>query len=71
VPLQKAVDSKDCSCDKWGTAVTSYTDEAEYVFAVLFIAEAWRLITPTALKNYFVKCGFPIDHVSSNNDSAV
>jgi hypothetical protein len=36
-----------------------------------FTAEAWRLITPTTIKNWFVKCGFPNDHVSSNDDSAV
>jgi hypothetical protein len=23
-----------------------------------FISEAWRLITPTTIKNCFVKCGF-------------
>jgi hypothetical protein len=34
-----------------------------------FIAEAWRLMTPTKLKNYFVKCSFSNDHVSSNDDS--
>jgi hypothetical protein len=36
-----------------------------------FTAEAWRLITPTAIKNCFVKYGFSNDHVSSNNDSAL
>jgi uncharacterized protein YunC (DUF1805 family) len=35
------------------------------------IAESWRLITLTTIKNYFVKCGFSIDHVSSKDDSAV
>jgi hypothetical protein len=39
--------------------------------AVDFIAEAWRLITPTTIKNCFVKCGFLTDYVSSNGDSAV
>jgi hypothetical protein len=34
--------------------------------AVHFIAELLKLITPTS-----IKCGFLIDHVSSNNDSAV
>jgi hypothetical protein len=38
--------------------------------AMHFIAEAWRLITPTTIKNFFVKCGFSNDHVS-NNDSAL
>jgi hypothetical protein len=36
-----------------------------------FIAEDWRLVTPTAIKNCFVKYGFSNDHVSSNNDSAL
>jgi hypothetical protein len=43
----------------------------DMLFAVHFIAEAWRLITPTAFENYFVNCCFSVDHVSSNNDSAV
>jgi hypothetical protein len=43
----------------------------DVLFAVHFIAEAWRLVTPTIIDNCFVKCGFSIDHVSSNDDSAV
>jgi hypothetical protein len=39
------------------------------VFAVHLIAEARRLITITTIKNCFVKCGFSIDHVNSNDDS--
>jgi hypothetical protein len=39
--------------------------------AMHLIAEIWRLITPTTIKNCFVNCGFSIDHVSSNDDSAV
>jgi hypothetical protein len=39
--------------------------------ATHFIVEAWRLITPTAIKNYFVNYSFSNDHVSSNNDSAL
>jgi hypothetical protein len=39
--------------------------------AVHFTPEAWRLVTPTTIKNCFVKCGFSIDHVSSNANSAV
>jgi hypothetical protein len=39
--------------------------------AVHLIAEPWRLITLTTIKNCFVKYGFSIDHVSSNNNSAV
>jgi hypothetical protein len=31
-----------------------------------FIEEAWRLITTNTVKNYFVKCGFSNDHVSSS-----
>jgi hypothetical protein len=36
-----------------------------------FIAEVWRLITPGTIKNFFVKCGFSIDHGGCNDDSAV
>jgi hypothetical protein len=39
--------------------------------AVHFIAEAWRFISPTTIKNCSVKCGFSTDYVSSNDDSAV
>jgi hypothetical protein len=39
--------------------------------AVHFTAEAWGLVTPTAVKNYSVKCGFSTDHVSSNDGSSV
>jgi hypothetical protein len=39
--------------------------------AMHFIAEAWRLVTLTIIKNCFVKCGFSNDHVSGNYDSAV
>jgi hypothetical protein len=39
--------------------------------AMNFIVEAWRLITFTAFKNCFVKCGFYIDHVGSIDNSAV
>jgi hypothetical protein len=39
--------------------------------AMHFMAEAWRLITPTTIKNCFVKCGYSIVHVSSTDDSAV
>jgi hypothetical protein len=35
-----------------------------------FIAEAWRLITPTAIENYCVSHCFAND-VNSNNDSAL
>jgi hypothetical protein len=36
-----------------------------------FIAEAWGLITATTIKNCSVRCGFSIDHVSSNDESAL
>jgi hypothetical protein len=35
------------------------------------IAETCRLITPTTIKNCFVRYGFLIDHVSSNKASIV
>jgi hypothetical protein len=35
------------------------------------IADAWRFITPSKIKNCFVKRGFSTDHDSSNDDSAV
>jgi hypothetical protein len=38
--------------------------------AVHFIAEAWRFITHNKIKNFFVKCDFSIDHISSTDDSA-
>jgi hypothetical protein len=34
------------------------------------IAEPWRLITPTRIKNCFVKYGFSTDHVGINDGSA-
>jgi hypothetical protein len=43
----------------------------DVLFAMYLIAEPWRFITPTAIKNCFVKCGFLIDSVSSNDGSAV
>jgi hypothetical protein len=38
--------------------------------AVHFIEEAWHLIIPTTVKNFLVKCGFWIVHISSSDDSA-
>jgi hypothetical protein len=35
-----------------------------------FTVEAWRLITSTAIKNCFVKCGLSTDHTSRNDESA-
>jgi hypothetical protein len=67
VPLQKAVDLEGCSHYRWGSAIQMKLD----VFsAVQFIAEAQRLITSTTMKNFCVKYGF-LNHVSSNDDSAV
>jgi hypothetical protein len=43
-----------------------------YVLSTVhLIAEPWRLITPTAIKNWYVKCGFLIDLVNTNDDSAL
>jgi hypothetical protein len=39
--------------------------------AVHLIAEPWRLIISSTIKDSFVKCSFSIDHVSSNDDSEV
>jgi hypothetical protein len=39
--------------------------------AMHLITETDRLITPTTIKNCFVKCGFSTDHVSSNDINAV
>jgi hypothetical protein len=42
----------------------------EAVSAVHFVAEVWRLMTPTTIKNCFLKCGFLVGHVI-NDDRAV
>jgi hypothetical protein len=65
------VDLEECSHNRSGTALICYTDEADVLSAMHFIAEAWRLITPTTIKNCFMNCGFSVDHVSSNVDSAM
>jgi hypothetical protein len=39
--------------------------------AVHFTAEVWKFVTPTAIKNCFVKCGFSVDHASNSDGSAV
>jgi hypothetical protein len=64
VPLQKTA---DCSHDRWGLLRDAAQMKLDELSAVDFIAEVWRLITPTAIKNCFVKCGFLIDHVRSND----
>jgi hypothetical protein len=46
---------ENCSHERWGTVPRYYTDEADVLSAKLFTAEAWRLIRPTTIKNYFVK----------------
>jgi hypothetical protein len=71
VPLQKAVNLEDCSHDRWGLPHDATHTKLEVLSAVHFIAKTWRFITPTTVKKYFVKYGFSIDHVSSNDDSAV
>jgi hypothetical protein len=38
--------------------------------AMHLIAEIWRLMTPTTIRNCFVKCGFLTDHITAD-DSAV
>jgi hypothetical protein len=66
--LQKAVHSDDCNHDKWGL----FQDAAQMkldvsLSAMHFIAEACRLMIPTALKNFFVKGDLSIDHASSES----
>jgi hypothetical protein len=39
--------------------------------AMTLTAEPWKLITHPTIKDYFVKCGFTIGHVSSNVASAL
>jgi hypothetical protein len=38
---------------------------------VHFIAEAWKLVTPTTTKKCSAKCGFPFEHICSNSDNAL
>jgi hypothetical protein len=52
------------------TSPTGCKDEAGLLSAICLIAEPWRLITLTAIRNCFVRCGFSVDHASSS-DSAV
>jgi hypothetical protein len=39
--------------------------------AMHLVVEPWRPITPATIRICFVKCSFSIDHVSSNENSAV
>jgi hypothetical protein len=39
--------------------------------AMHLIAEPWRLITPTSIKNCFVKCCYSVDHVTNSDNSRV
>jgi hypothetical protein len=39
--------------------------------AVHIIAEGWRLITPSIIRDCIVKCSFSVDHVICNDDSAL
>jgi hypothetical protein len=45
--------------------------QLDVLSAMHFIPEALKLTTHTTIKNSFVKCGFLVDHISSNGDSAV
>jgi hypothetical protein len=62
VPLKKAVDSKNVAMIDGGLLQDVTQTKLDVLFAMHFIAEAWRLITPYTIKNCFVKCG-------SSNDS--
>jgi hypothetical protein len=49
----------------YGELLQDATQMKQDVFpAVHFIAEGWRLVTPTAIKNCFMKCGFLIISVA-------
>jgi hypothetical protein len=64
MPLQKAADSEDCRL---------LQDAAQMkldVLSAVYVVEPWTLRTSTTIKNCFVKSGFLIDHVSSNDGSA-
>jgi hypothetical protein len=55
----------------WGLLENTACKKLDMSSALHFIAQAWGLLTPTTNKNCFVKCGFLIGHVTSNDDSAV
>jgi len=40
-------------------------------YCLLCIAEAWKLTTSTTIKNCFALCGFPVDHIYSNDNNAM
>jgi hypothetical protein len=49
-------------------------DVALMNFSALFavhLIEAWRFIAATTIKNCFVNCGFSVDRISSDDDSAL
>jgi hypothetical protein len=54
-----------------GAALRCAQMKLDVLSAVYFIAQSWRLITPTMIENCAVEWGFLIDHVSSNDDNAV
>jgi hypothetical protein len=60
IPSKKAADFKDCNHDRWGTAPRCCTDELDVLSVIHLTAEPWRRVTPTAIKNCSVKCGFLI-----------
>jgi hypothetical protein len=45
--------------------------QAGCVVCSAFHSRILEIVTPTRVKNCFVNCGFSIDHVSSNDDSAM
>jgi hypothetical protein len=62
-------DFEDCNHDRLGIGPRCCIDEAGCVVYSAFNSRTVELITPTKVKNGFVKCGFLIDHASSNDDS--
>jgi hypothetical protein len=60
MPLQKAADFEDCRHDRWGLLQDAAQMKLDMLSGVHLLAEAWRSITPTAIKNCSVKCSFLI-----------
>jgi hypothetical protein len=71
MPFQKAVHFKDCRMINRRLLQDAEQMNLNVLSTKHFTEETWSLITPNTMKNCFVKSGFSIDHVSSNNDSAV
>jgi hypothetical protein len=66
MPLQKTVATTDGGLLQDATQM-----KPDVLSAMNLIADAWRFKTPTTIEKFFVKYRFSIDHVSSNDDSAV